>query len=102
MFAGTKRLYEPGHELLAGGDVLLLAPGVVAIGIGAQTSPAGMERLARRVFDTGFAHTVLAVLTDPARRRVPGHAVHARRAGHRGDASLGRLLARGADDHPAR
>ena len=26
----------------------------------------GMERLARRVFDTGFAHTVLAVLTDPA------------------------------------
>ena len=65
MFAGTKRLYEPGHELLAGGDVLLLAPGVVAIGIGAQTSPAGMERLARRVFDTGFAHTVLAVLTDP-------------------------------------
>src|ERR1700761_5526895 len=65
MFAGTKRLYEPGHELLAGGDVLLLAPGGVAIGIGAQTSPAGMERLARRVFDTGFAHTVLAVLTDP-------------------------------------
>jgi arginine deiminase len=66
MFAGTKRLYEPGHELLAGGDVLLLAPGVVAIGVGAQTSPAGMERLARRVFDTGFAHTVLAVPTDPA------------------------------------
>jgi arginine deiminase len=63
MFAGTKRLYAPGHELLAGGDVLLLAPGVVAIGIGAHTSPAGMERLARRVFDTGFAHTVLAVLT---------------------------------------
>ena len=66
MFAGTKRLYEPGHEPLAGGDVLLLAPGVVAIGIGAHTSPAGMERLARRVFDTGFAHTVLAVLNDPA------------------------------------
>jgi arginine deiminase len=66
LFAGTKRLYEPGHELLAGGDVLLLAPGVVAIGIGAHTSPAGMERLARRVLDAGFAHTVLAVLTDPA------------------------------------
>jgi len=66
MFSGTKRLYEPNDELLAGGDVLLLAPGVVAIGIGTQTSPAGMERLARRVFDTGFAHTVLAVLTDPA------------------------------------
>jgi arginine deiminase len=66
LFTGTKRLYEPGHELLAGGDVLLLAPGVVAIGIGAQTSPAGMERLARRVLDTGFAHTVLAVLTNSA------------------------------------
>jgi arginine deiminase len=64
MFAGTKWLYEPGHELLAGGDVLLPAPGVVAIGIGPQTSPAGMERLARQVFDSGFAHTVLAVLTD--------------------------------------
>jgi arginine deiminase len=66
MFAGTKRLYEPGHEVLAGGDVLLLAPGVVAIGLGAQTTAAGMERLARQVLDTGFAHTVLVVLTDPA------------------------------------
>jgi arginine deiminase len=66
MFAGTKRLYQPSHELLAGGDVLLLAPGVVAIGVGAQTSPAGMERLARRVLDIGFAHTVLAVLLDRA------------------------------------
>jgi arginine deiminase len=65
MFAGTKWLYEPGHELLTGGDVLLLAPGVVAIGTGSQTSPAGMERLARRVFDSAFAHTVLAVLVDP-------------------------------------
>jgi arginine deiminase len=63
MFAGTKRLYEPSHEPLAGGDVLLLGPGVVAIGTGAQTSPAGMERLARRLFDTGTAHTVLVVLT---------------------------------------
>ena len=100
MFAGTKRLYEPGHEPLAGGDVLLLAPGVVAIGVGAQTSPAGMERLARRVFDTGFAHTVLAVLTDPAGSGVPGHAVHARRAGHGPDAPLRGVLAGGPDDHP--
>jgi arginine deiminase len=65
LFAGTKQLYAPEHELLAGGDVLLLAPGVVAIGIGAQTSAAGMERLARRLFDRGLAHSVLAVLTDP-------------------------------------
>lgn len=66
MFAGTKHLYEPGLEELAGGDVLLLAPGVVAIGIGCQTAPAGMERLARRAFDSGLAHTVLAVLTAAA------------------------------------
>ena len=52
-FAGTKRLYEPGLERLSGGDVLLLGPGVLAIGTGGQTSPAGMERLARRAFDTG-------------------------------------------------
>ena len=65
MFAGTKRLYAPDHEVLTGGDVLLLAPGVLAIGIGSQTGPAGLERLARRVLDTGLAHTVLAVLTDP-------------------------------------
>ena len=70
MFAGTKRLYEPGHEALAGGDVLLPAPGVVAIGTGGLTAPAGLERLARRVFDAGFAHTVLAVLTArPSPRR---------------------------------
>ena len=63
MFAGIKRLYEPANEVLAGGDVLLLAPGVLAIGTGTQTSPAGLERLAQRAFDSGFAHTVLAVLT---------------------------------------
>jgi arginine deiminase len=72
MFAGTKRLYEPSQEPLAGGDVLLLGPGVVAIGIGAQTSPAGMERLAGRLFDSGAAHTVLAVLTGQHAVSQPG------------------------------
>ena len=66
LFTGTKRLYEPGDEELVGGDVLLLAPGVVAVGIGCQTSPAGLERLARRVFGSGCANTVLAVLTRTA------------------------------------
>src|SRR5215469_16164246 len=73
-FASTKRLYEPGLERLAGGDVLLLAPGVLAIGTGGQTSPAGMERLARRVLETGFAHTVLAVLTEAPGVTQPGGA----------------------------
>jgi arginine deiminase len=60
-FAGTGILYEPGLEFLEGGDVLLLAPGVVAVGVGERTRPAGAERLARRLFATGLAHTVLVV-----------------------------------------
>ncbi len=59
-------------ERLTGGDVLLLGPGVLAIGTGGQTSPAGMERLARQVFHAGFAHTVLAVLTDAPGITQPG------------------------------
>jgi arginine deiminase len=60
-FAGTPLLYEPALEHVEGGDVLLLAPGVVAVGVGERTTPAGAERLARRCFDRGLAHTVLAV-----------------------------------------
>jgi arginine deiminase len=60
-FAGTKCLYGPGLEHVEGGDVLLLAPSVVAVGAGERTTPAGVERLARRVFDAGLAHTVLVV-----------------------------------------
>jgi arginine deiminase len=60
-FAGTKSLYRPDLEHVDGGDVLLLAPGVVAIGVGHSTTPAGTERLARRLFDRGLAHSVLAV-----------------------------------------
>jgi arginine deiminase len=60
-FAGTKSLYGPWLEHVEGGDVLLLAPSVIAVGAGDQTTPAGIERLARRVFDAGLAHTVLAV-----------------------------------------
>jgi arginine deiminase len=60
-FAGTKWLYWSDLEHVDGGDVLLLAPGVVAIGIGERTTSAGAERLARRLFETDLAHTVLAV-----------------------------------------
>jgi arginine deiminase len=67
-FAGTKCLYGPELEHLDGADVLLLAPQVIAVGVGEQTTPAGAERLARRVFDAGLAHTVIAVPLD---QRVP-------------------------------
>jgi arginine deiminase len=65
LFAGTKTLYRPGQEPLHGGDLLLAAPGVIAAGC----PPPGVARLARRVFDAGLAHTVLAVpLGHPDRR----------------------------------
>ena len=60
-FAGTELVHGPDHEPVEGGDVLLLAPGVVAVGVGERTSPAGVERLARTMFDRGLATTVLAV-----------------------------------------
>jgi arginine deiminase len=60
-FAGVRSVYDPGLEHVEGGDILLLGPGVVAVGTGERTTPAGVERLARQVFDAGMAHTVLAV-----------------------------------------
>ena len=60
-FAGVEQLYGAHLEHLEGGDVLLLAPGVVAVGVGERTTPGGAERLARRVFARGLAHTVLVV-----------------------------------------
>ena len=41
--------------------MLLLAPGVIAVGVGERTTAAGAERLARRAFERKLAHTVLAV-----------------------------------------
>ena len=64
-FAGTKWVYGQGHDQLEGGDVLLLAPSVIAVGVGGRTTAAGLERLARNLFDAGLAHTVLAVPIRP-------------------------------------
>ncbi|MCF6507677.1 arginine deiminase [Blastococcus sp. MG754426] len=60
-FAGAPQLYGPELEHLEGGDVLLLAEGVVAVGVGERTTPGGAERLARRLFARGLAHTALVV-----------------------------------------
>ncbi len=61
-FAGARApVYRPESEPLEGGDVLLLGAGVVAVGTGERTTPAGVERLSRALFTTGAAHTVLAV-----------------------------------------
>jgi arginine deiminase len=66
-FAGTPTVKRCQHEHLEGGDVLLLAPGVIAIGVGERTTPAGAERLARQVFHRELSHTVLAVPISQAR-----------------------------------
>ncbi|MBF6350484.1 MULTISPECIES: arginine deiminase [Nocardia] len=60
-FLGVRRAYESHTAPIEGGDVLLLAPGVVAVGVGERTTPAGAEALARSLFDDGLAHTVLVV-----------------------------------------
>jgi len=60
-FAGTPLIYDADLECLEGGDILLLGHGVVAVGTGERTTPAGVERLARRLFERELAHTVLAV-----------------------------------------
>ncbi len=70
-FLGVRRAYESHTAPVEGGDVLLLAPGVVAIGVGERTTAAGAEALARSLFDDGLAHTVLAV--PIAQRRAQMH-----------------------------
>ncbi|MEP7021578.1 MAG: arginine deiminase [Pseudonocardiales bacterium] len=56
---------------LEGGDLLVLAPGVVLIGMGERTTPTAVELLARRLFGAGSARVVLAV--DIPRTRAMMH-----------------------------
>jgi arginine deiminase len=60
-FNGLSLPYRVGGTRLDGGDILLLGPGVVAVGVGARSSPAAAELLAKYLLETGAAHTVLAV-----------------------------------------
>src|SRR5262249_10956543 len=48
-------------ERVEGRAGLVLAREVLAIGVGERTTPAGAERLARRVFEVGSARTILVV-----------------------------------------
>jgi arginine deiminase len=71
-FAGTPLLYgdvAPEHPeaYLEGGDVLLLAPGAAAIGVGERTTPAGAETLAARALEAGVVRVVLAVPVEQRR-----------------------------------
>ena len=69
-FTGVRRAYESHTAPVEGGDVLLLAPGVVAIGVGERTTPAGAEALARSLFDDDLANTVLAVPIEQKRAQM--------------------------------
>lgn len=60
-FLGVRRAYESHTAPIEGGDVLLLAKGVVAVGVGERTTAAGAEALARSLFEDDLAHTVLVV-----------------------------------------
>jgi arginine deiminase len=69
-FTGVRRAYESRTAPVEGGDVLLLAPGVVAVGVGERTTPAGAEALARSLFEDDLAHTVLAVPIEQKRAQL--------------------------------
>ncbi len=49
------------HSSLEGGDVLVLSPRCVAIGLSERTHPIAVENLAARLFEAGAAEYVLAV-----------------------------------------
>jgi arginine deiminase len=68
-FAGTPLLYDGLREdaWVEGGDCLVLGDGVVAVGVGERTRPAGVEAIALRAFATGAAHTILAVPIEQRR-----------------------------------
>ncbi len=77
-FAGTSLLYgdigragkgaaDHPEPFLEGGDVLLLAPGVAAIGVGERTTAAGAETLAARALEAGVVRVVLAVPVEQRR-----------------------------------
>ncbi len=66
-FTGTARIHGWDKEFLEGGDVLALADGVLAVGVGERTRPAGAERLARTAFELGLAHTIVVVPIDQDR-----------------------------------
>jgi arginine deiminase len=44
-----------------GGDLLVLGRGAVLVGMSERTTPQGLERLARRIFDAGSARRIVAL-----------------------------------------
>jgi arginine deiminase len=55
---------------LEGGDIAVVASGVVLAGMGERTSPMGVEILAGRLFETGQAHLVVAIELPKSRSQM--------------------------------
>ena len=98
-FAGTELLYGGSPEdqaWLEGGDVLVLAPGVLAIGVGQRTSPAGVEAFAQRLFVAGAARGGAGRPDLPGPRDdAPRHRLHDGRPRRRGHVPAAGRHARG-------
>jgi len=60
-FAGLPILRTHDHEHIEGGDMLVLGDGVLAIGVGERSTPAGVERLATNLFQAGLVRAVVVV-----------------------------------------
>ncbi|KRF18232.1 arginine deiminase [Nocardioides sp. Soil796] len=56
-----------GAATTEGGDILVLGRGAVLVGMSERTTPQGVERLARRLFDAGRASRIVA-LAMPQKR----------------------------------
>ena len=56
-----------GAATTEGGDILVLGRGTVLVGMSERTTPQGVERLARRLFDAGSASRIVA-LAMPQKR----------------------------------
>ena len=56
-----------GMATTEGGDILVLGRGAVLVGMSERTTPQGVERLARRLFDAGSASRIVA-LSMPQKR----------------------------------
>ncbi len=66
-FDGIEPCYGWGREHVEGGDVLALTTGVLAVGVGERTTPAGLESFAHTLAKLNLAHTIVAVPIDQQR-----------------------------------
>lgn len=57
----------PGEATVEGGDVLVVGDGVVLVGMSERTTPQGVERLGARLFASGSARTVVALVMPKVR-----------------------------------